>query len=144
MRVRVIRALRKIRRVLRKAGIPTFVTGASIIMPAQTERYAIRLRSNASVRRDIRTTETAGAWVRIRVAGSTAETADTAAAEVAIVIQEPGTDPNVTLNLKKRPTRATVFPAASDSIATTEAVIAMKGHGTAMNATLNLTIRVLT
>ena len=61
MRVRVIRALQKIRRVLRKADIPTFVTDALITALVRAGKYAIRPLNLASVRRDIRTTETAGA-----------------------------------------------------------------------------------
>ena len=63
-RVRVIRALRKIRRVLRKADIRIFATGALITTAAQTERYVLRI--NVSVRRDTKMTATADARVRIR------------------------------------------------------------------------------
>ena len=50
MRVRVIRALRKIRRVLRKAGIRTFATDASIIMPAAETKNVREIPARTFVR----------------------------------------------------------------------------------------------
>ena len=56
MRVRAIRALRKIRPVLRKADIHTFATDALTTKDARAERYATSLQRHALtllVRRDI-------------------------------------------------------------------------------------------